>query len=152
LTRADAQRVRISEERDRCRNLLSLSSDSPYSPQYSVLPSCRARRTYIPSGDFTKSCTSSYKESYSKFRTYSKDEALAGLSRRGKKTRNVTASAPIQYFWTRVYRLSTARHLLFSGQAGISEILLAGHRQGFEFELIAKPIHPLKLIERLKAQ
>lgn len=42
--------------------------------------------------------------------------------------------------------------LLFSGQAGISEILLAGHRQGFEFELIAKPIHPLKLIERLKAQ
>jgi CheY-like chemotaxis protein len=45
-----------------------------------------------------------------------------------------------------------ARILLFSGQAGISEILLAGHRQGFEFELIAKPIHPLKLIERLKAR
>jgi CheY-like chemotaxis protein len=40
--------------------------------------------------------------------------------------------------------------LLFSGQAGISEILLDGQRQGFEFELIAKPIHPLKLIERLK--
>jgi CheY-like chemotaxis protein len=33
-----------------------------------------------------------------------------------------------------------AKILLFSGQAGISEILLAGHRQGFEFELIAKPI------------
>jgi DNA-binding response OmpR family regulator len=45
-----------------------------------------------------------------------------------------------------------ARILLFSGQAGISEILLDGLRQGFEFELIAKPIHPLKLIERLKAQ
>lgn len=45
-----------------------------------------------------------------------------------------------------------ARILLFSGQAGISEILPAGHRQGFDFELIAKPIHPLKLIERLKAQ
>ena len=45
-----------------------------------------------------------------------------------------------------------AKILLFSGQAGISEILLAGHRQGFEFELIAKPIHPLKLIERLKAK
>jgi CheY-like chemotaxis protein len=45
-----------------------------------------------------------------------------------------------------------AKILLFSGQAGISEILLAGHRQGFEFELIAKPIHPLKLIERLKAR
>jgi CheY-like chemotaxis protein len=45
-----------------------------------------------------------------------------------------------------------AKILLFSGQAGISEILLAGHRQGFEFEVIAKPIHPLKLIERLKAK
>ncbi len=45
-----------------------------------------------------------------------------------------------------------AKILLFSGQAGISEILLAGQRQGFEFELVAKPIHPLKLIERLKAQ
>jgi CheY-like chemotaxis protein len=45
-----------------------------------------------------------------------------------------------------------ARILLFSGQVGISEILLAGQRQGFEFELIAKPIHPLKLIERLKDQ
>jgi CheY-like chemotaxis protein len=42
-----------------------------------------------------------------------------------------------------------ARILLFSGQAGISDILLEGQRQGFDFELIAKPIHPLKLIERL---
>ncbi len=45
-----------------------------------------------------------------------------------------------------------ARILLFSGQAGISDILMDGHRQGFEFELIAKPIHPLKLIEHLKNQ
>jgi CheY-like chemotaxis protein len=45
-----------------------------------------------------------------------------------------------------------AKILLFSGQAGISDILLDGHRQGFEFELIAKPIHPVKLIERLKDQ
>jgi CheY-like chemotaxis protein len=43
-----------------------------------------------------------------------------------------------------------ARILLFSGQEGISEILLEGGAQGFEFELIAKPIHPLKLIERRK--
>jgi CheY-like chemotaxis protein len=43
-----------------------------------------------------------------------------------------------------------AKIFLFSGQAGISEILLNGQRQGFQFELIAKPIHPLKLIERLK--
>jgi CheY-like chemotaxis protein len=48
--------------------------------------------------------------------------------------------------------LPTARILLFSGQAGISNILLEGHDQGYEFELIAKPIHPSKLIERLKKQ
>jgi CheY-like chemotaxis protein len=42
--------------------------------------------------------------------------------------------------------------LLFSGQAGISEILLDGQRRGYEFELIAKPVHPLKLVERLKEQ
>lgn len=39
--------------------------------------------------------------------------------------------------------------LLFSGQAGISELLQEGHRQGYQFELIPKPVHPLKLIERL---
>jgi CheY-like chemotaxis protein len=42
------------------------------------------------------------------------------------------------------------RIVLFSGQAGISEILLEGQRQGFQFELLAKPIHPLKLIEHLR--
>ncbi len=46
----------------------------------------------------------------------------------------------------------TTRILLFSGQAGISDILLNGQRQGYEFELIAKPIHPLKLIAQLKNQ
>jgi CheY-like chemotaxis protein len=40
--------------------------------------------------------------------------------------------------------------LLFSGQAGISEILEEGHQKGYEFELIPKPIHPLKLIDRIK--
>jgi CheY-like chemotaxis protein len=44
------------------------------------------------------------------------------------------------------------RILLFSGQAGISDILLDGQKRGYEFELIAKPIHPLKLIERLTQQ
>lgn len=42
--------------------------------------------------------------------------------------------------------------LLFSGQAGISDILLEGQRRGYEFELLPKPIHPLKLIERLKRE
>lgn len=45
-----------------------------------------------------------------------------------------------------------AKILLFSGQAGISEILLSGQQQGLKYELIAKPIHPLKLIEILKDQ
>jgi DNA-binding NtrC family response regulator len=44
-----------------------------------------------------------------------------------------------------------AEILLFSGQAGISEILEDAQRQGYEFELIAKPVHPKKLIERLTA-
>jgi CheY-like chemotaxis protein len=40
--------------------------------------------------------------------------------------------------------------LLFSGQAGISQILHQGQERGYEFELLAKPIHPTKLIERLQ--
>jgi CheY-like chemotaxis protein len=43
-----------------------------------------------------------------------------------------------------------ARILLFSGQAGITEILRTAQNQGFQFELIPKPIHPLNLIARLK--
>ncbi|RSL17331.1 response regulator receiver protein [Edaphobacter aggregans] len=48
--------------------------------------------------------------------------------------------------------LPKAKILLFSGQAGISDILLQGHKQGYEFELLAKPLHPVKLIERLQKQ
>jgi DNA-binding NtrC family response regulator len=40
--------------------------------------------------------------------------------------------------------------LLFSGQTGISEIIEEGHSQGYQFELIAKPVHPMRLIERLR--
>ncbi len=46
----------------------------------------------------------------------------------------------------------STRIILFSGQAGISDILLEGQRRGFQFELIAKPIHPLDLIKYLKEQ
>ena len=42
--------------------------------------------------------------------------------------------------------------LLISGQAGISDILLEGRRKGYEFEILAKPIHPLRLIERLRQE
>ena len=45
-----------------------------------------------------------------------------------------------------------AKIVLFSGQAGISDILQSGQQHGLQFELIAKPIHPLKLIQRLKDQ
>ena len=37
--------------------------------------------------------------------------------------------------------------MLFSGQAGISEILEQSKAKGFEFPLLAKPVHPAKLIE-----
>ena len=40
--------------------------------------------------------------------------------------------------------------LLFSGQAGITELLLRGREQGYEFELVAKPIHPARLVERIR--
>jgi DNA-binding response OmpR family regulator len=40
--------------------------------------------------------------------------------------------------------------LLLSGQAGITEIVEGGHKEGYLFELIAKPIHPEKLLQRLR--
>ena len=46
--------------------------------------------------------------------------------------------------------LPAAKIMLISGLVGISAILDAGHKRGFTFELIAKPIHPAELIEQLK--
>lgn len=40
--------------------------------------------------------------------------------------------------------------LLISGQAGTIDLLEKASNEGYNFELIAKPIHPLKLIERLR--
>jgi CheY-like chemotaxis protein len=45
--------------------------------------------------------------------------------------------------------LPATKILLFSGQAGISEILEDSKAKGFEFPLLAQPVHPTKLIERL---
>lgn len=39
--------------------------------------------------------------------------------------------------------------LLISGQAGIIDILEEHKAKGFEFPLLAKPVHPSKLVERL---
>ncbi len=44
----------------------------------------------------------------------------------------------------------STRILLFSAQAGVSEILEDAEKQGFHFELLAKPLHPVALIERLR--
>lgn len=41
--------------------------------------------------------------------------------------------------------------LLFSGQAGITDILEEGKAKGFEFTLLAKPVHPSLLINELKS-
>lgn len=46
----------------------------------------------------------------------------------------------------------STRITLFSDQAGISDILLDGQKRGVEFELHAKPMHPLKVIEHLEAR
>lgn len=40
--------------------------------------------------------------------------------------------------------------LLFSGQAAVSNLLLQVHEAGYSFELLAKPLHPDELIEKLR--
>jgi CheY-like chemotaxis protein len=39
--------------------------------------------------------------------------------------------------------------LLFSGQAGVSNILREGEEKGYVFDLVAKPIHPENLVQHL---
>lgn len=40
--------------------------------------------------------------------------------------------------------------LLISGQTGIADILADSREKGFEFPLLAKPVHPAKLVEHLR--
>ena len=40
--------------------------------------------------------------------------------------------------------------LLFSGQAGTTDLLTAAQKQGHNFPLVAKPIHPADLILRIR--
>ena len=49
---------------------------------------------------------------------------------------------------TKMYPMT--KIMLFSGQAGISEILEQSKAKGFKFPLLAKPVHPAKLIEGLR--
>lgn len=44
-----------------------------------------------------------------------------------------------------------AKILLFSGQAGIADILEESRARGYEFPLLAKPVHPTKLVEGIKS-
>lgn len=41
------------------------------------------------------------------------------------------------------------RILLFSGNAGVSEIIDEGRKQGYEFDTLGKPVHPSMLLKRL---
>jgi DNA-binding NtrC family response regulator len=40
--------------------------------------------------------------------------------------------------------------ILLSGQAGVSDIVERSRNDGYWFEIIAKPVHPEKLLQRLK--
>jgi CheY-like chemotaxis protein len=46
--------------------------------------------------------------------------------------------------------LPMTRIILFSGQAGITDILHRAKDNGYVFELLSKPIHPEKLVDHLR--
>ena len=45
---------------------------------------------------------------------------------------------------------SATRILLFSGNVGISTVLEHGRKQGHEFSVLGKPVHPTALLKRLR--
>jgi len=47
-------------------------------------------------------------------------------------------------------RLPRCKVLLFSGQAATSGLLDQARRQGHEFEVLAKPVHPTDLLAKLR--
>jgi CheY-like chemotaxis protein len=46
--------------------------------------------------------------------------------------------------------LPSIKILLFSGQASTADLLEKARAQGYEFEILAKPIHPQDLLSRLR--
>jgi CheY-like chemotaxis protein len=48
--------------------------------------------------------------------------------------------------------LPEARIVLFSGQAATVEILARARQRGYQFELLAKPLHPTQLIKHLRQE
>ncbi len=47
--------------------------------------------------------------------------------------------------------LPTIKILLFSGQAATADLLERARSEGYEFEILAKPVHPQDLLSRLRA-
>lgn len=47
--------------------------------------------------------------------------------------------------------LPQVKVLLFSGQAATADLLEKARAQGYEFEILAKPVHPQDLLSRLRA-
>jgi len=47
-------------------------------------------------------------------------------------------------------RLPRIKILLFSGQAATADLLEKARAQGYEFEILAKPVHPQDLLNKLR--
>lgn len=47
--------------------------------------------------------------------------------------------------------LPTCRILLYSGQAATAQMMDEARSRGHRFELLAKPVHPVQLLERVKS-
>jgi len=48
-------------------------------------------------------------------------------------------------------RLPSIKILLFSGQAATADLLEKARAQGYEFEILAKPVHPQDLLDKLRS-
>ncbi len=48
-------------------------------------------------------------------------------------------------------RFPTCGILLYSGQAATAQMMEEAKSQGHEFELLAKPVHPVQLLERVRS-
>jgi CheY-like chemotaxis protein len=48
--------------------------------------------------------------------------------------------------------LPNIKILLFSGQAATADLLEKARAQGYEFEILAKPVHPQDLLSRLRGK
>ena len=48
-------------------------------------------------------------------------------------------------------KLPNCKILLLSGQAATSDMLDAARAQGYDFEILAKPVHPTDLLEKLRS-